>query len=130
MSRSIALRERVASERTVTVLTGISVAMPAAALFVGRVGPAEPAYLLLVAVGIGVPSAYDEFGAGVVPERLAVPVTAAAAVLVTVEFVAVYLAAVARPGLSPTFAGTTAFVVVAFGNLAVLAVRDRRPEQA
>lgn len=124
-----ALGERLASQRNVTILTAIAVALPAAYWFHTAFGDGPGDFLLLMAVAVGVPTAADLYGPDHGRLWRAVATTAVASVAVGAAFVGVYVLGTGPLSLSPFVASVMAFLVAELGPLAALrAFRTAREE--
>lgn len=110
--------------RNATILAAILVAAPVGYAFFQTVGGTAAGYLLTVTLGVGVPSAYDDYGPAEATVAAAVGWVLAASAVATVVFVGVYLAAVGQFGASPLLAAIAAVGVTDLGGLlALLALR-------
>ncbi|MCY4731188.1 hypothetical protein KY092_11545 [Natronomonas gomsonensis] len=119
------LRERVFTQRNVTIAVAVLLALPAAYLFHDRFGADAGDFLLLFTVGVGVPTAYDGFWEPYDRTWKAVAWVVVASLLAVVVFVGSYLIAVEGLSLSPFLGSVAAFVVAYPGILTFLAVRRR-----
>ena len=110
--------------RNAAILAAIGVALPAGWLFQAVVEPEQAAILLLLTVGVGVPTAHEGFG----PESVggAVAWVLAVSVAVTALFVGVYVAVRAVTGQVP--AAAAAFVLGYAGPAFVAGYLRRRPD--
>jgi len=122
------LAGRVATQRNLTILVAILVAVPAAYGFRSAFGGdgLGGSFLLLMTLAVGVPTAYDNHWPQYDRKWIAVGWVIAACVVATAEFVGLYLFGTAVLGLTPLVASVGAFLVTDLGNLAWLAVRKRR----
>ncbi|MFB6074318.1 MAG: hypothetical protein ABEJ89_04835 [Haloarculaceae archaeon] len=118
---AVSLRERVLTEQNVAILVAVVVAIPAAYLFAWQFDTQAGNFLLLAAIGVGVPSIYGTSfeGAG----RNVVLLVALLAAVAAASFTAIYLAGVAWLSIPPTFAALLAYLVTELGPRAVLAAR-------
>ncbi|MFC6973720.1 hypothetical protein ACFQL1_01965 [Halomicroarcula sp. GCM10025709] len=82
---------RLRDERTLTILTGICLAAPLSYLAQTVVALGDGLVLLLLLVGVGVPTAYDEYSPVDGGPARAVGWVAVASCVVTAEFVALVL---------------------------------------
>ena len=117
------LRERWLTPRTVTILVAVAVALPAAYLF-HVTSPAEQAdFLLLLVLGVGVPTALD----GTEPDSLpgVVARTIGACVVVGALFAVVYLGTLSVTGRFQ--AAVVAFVVSYVGPALAVGYLRRWP---
>lgn len=105
-TRLFSLRERLLTPRNAAILTAIAVALPAAYLVHTSFRAEQADFLLLLALGVGVPTALE----GAVPHSLtgAVALTLGACSVVAVLFAGVYALALSVAGQFPA-------AVVAFG---------------
>lgn len=122
------LAGRMATQRNLTILVAILVAVPAAYGFRTAFGGdgIGASFLLLMTLAVGVPTAYDDYWPQYDRAWLAVAWVLVACVVATAEFVGLYLLGTEVLGLSPLVASVGAFLVTDLGNLAWLAARKRR----
>lgn len=78
-----------------------------------------------MALAVGVPTAYDEYWPQYDQTWKAITWVLAACLLVTIEFVGLYLIGTEYVSLSPFSASIGAFPITDLGNLAWLSVRHR-----
>jgi len=116
---------RATTQRNVTIYVAILVSIPAAYLFQESVGGGGGDFLLLLALAVGVPTAYDEYWSPYDRTWKAVAWILVACVVAGLEFTGVYLVSVAALSLSPFAASAVAFLVTGLGNAAWLSVRRR-----
>ncbi|MFB6171225.1 MAG: hypothetical protein ABEJ23_01740 [Haloarculaceae archaeon] len=121
-SASTRLRDRVATQRNVTIVVAILVAVPTAYAVQSTVGSDAGGFLLLVTLAVGVPTAYDEYWPAYDRTWLAVAWVLAACAVAAVTFTALSLVGTAV-GLSPALAAGVAFLVTGLGGSALLARR-------
>jgi hypothetical protein len=122
-TRLSSLRERWLTPRNAGILAAVVVALPAAYLFHTAFRAEQADFLLLLALGVGVPTALD----GVGPDDLAgaVALTLGACAVVGVLFVGVYVATLSVAGQFP--AAVVAFVVSYVGPALAVGYLRRRP---
>lgn len=122
-TRLSSLRERLLTTRNAAILAAVAVALPAAYLFHAGFGAGQAGFLLLLALGVGVPTALD----GVAPDSLrgAVALTLGACAVVGVLFAGIYAVALSVAGQFP--AGVVAFVVTYVGPALVVGYLRRPP---
>jgi hypothetical protein len=121
-TRLSSLRERWLTTRNAAILAAVAVALPAAHLFRAGFGAGQAGFLLLLALGVGVPTALD----GVAPDSLsgAVALTVGACAVVGMLFAGIYAVALSVAGQFP--AAVVAFVVSYVGPALVVGYL-RRP---
>jgi hypothetical protein len=108
------------SRRTVTTVTAIAVALPSAYAFHGEFPGDESAVLLLIAVAVGVPRAFD-YGPEFERYRDCVFATLWTCSAVVVAYVACFVAGVDLLSVSPLLAGGLAFLAGVVGSVGILA---------
>lgn len=116
------LRERWLTPRNVTILTAIAVALPAAYLFHTSVRAEQADFLLLLALGVGVPTALEGFVGSL---REAVRLSLGACAVIAALFTGVYFATRSVAGEFP--AAVVAFVVSYLGPALVAGYLRSRP---
>ena len=120
------------SQRNVTILVAILVAVPVAYGFQMVVSGANlgGSFLLLMTLAVGVPTAYDEYWPKYDRTWNTIVWVVVACVVVTVEFTGLYLIGTGPGNLSPLFASVGAFLITELGNLAWLSVRKRQRDSS
>ncbi len=111
------LRDRLTAPRNAAILAAVAVAIPAAYGFHTAFDADQGDFLLLLALGVGVPTVHSQHG----PQEhilTAVAWVLGACAVVGLLFVAVYVAALSVTSTVP--AGAVAFLVAYLGPLAVL----------
>jgi hypothetical protein len=123
-TRLSSLRDRWLTPRNASILVAIAAALPAAYLFHTAFRAEQADFLLLLALGVGVPAALD----GVGPDDLAgaVALTLGACAAVGALFVGVYVAALSVAGQFP--AAAVAFAVGYVGPALAVGYLRRRPK--
>lgn len=116
------LRDRCTTPRNVAVLAAVAVAIPAAYGLHAAFEAEQGEFLLLLALGVDVPTVHDQYGP---QERVlaAVAWTIGACAVVGAGFVVVFVAALSVT--SSFFASAAAFLLAYLGPLAVLWVWNR-----
>jgi len=116
------------TQRNLTILTSILVAVPTAFVFQIQVAEGELAanFFLLMTLAVGVPSAYNDYWPQYDRSQKAIAWVLVAAVVATIEFTGLYLLGTEFMSLSPTVAAIGAFLVTDLGNLALLSARQRQ----
>ena len=116
------LRDRLTTPRNAAIIAAVAVAIPAAYGFQTVFDADQGEFLLLLALGVGVPTVHDQHGPH---ERIlaAVAWVLGACAVVGLLFVAVYVAALSVT--STVVASAVAFLVASLGPLAVLWVWNR-----
>ncbi|MFB6146196.1 MAG: hypothetical protein ABEJ08_00730 [Halobacteriaceae archaeon] len=127
-SESLTLPGWMTTQRNLTIFVAILVAVPIAYGFRMAVGGTDSGstFLLLMTLAVGVPTAYDEYWPHYDQTSDAVVWVVTACLVVTTEFTGLYLLGTELGDLSPRLAAIGAFLITDLGNLAALAVRDRR----
>ncbi len=122
------LSEWATTQRNLTIITSIIVAVPVASAFHLMTGSSSQAggFLLLMTLAVGVPSAYDEYWPQYDRTWKAIAWVLIAATVVTVEFVSFYFLGSDVLKLSAFYAAVGAFLVTDLGNLAWLIVRQNQ----
>lgn len=122
-TRLSSLRERWLTPRNAAILAAVAVALPAAYVFHASFRAEQADFLLLLALGVGVPTALD----GVGPDNPggAVALTLGVCAVVGVLFAGVYVLALSVAGQFP--AAVVAFVVSYAGPALVVGYLRRRP---
>lgn len=117
--------ERATTQRNVTIVVAILVAVPTAYAFRSAVpgGDSAADFLLLLTLAVAVPTAYDERWPRYDQTSTAVAWILGACLVATVAFAGLYLLGTAVVGLSPLFASVAAFLVTDLGGLALLSTR-------
>lgn len=115
------LRRRATSTRIVSTVTAVAVALPAAYTFHGHFPGDQSGLLLLVAVAVGIPSAFDEYGPAFERRRDCVFATLWVCSVVVVTYVGSFAAGIDTLGVSPFLASIVAFLVGFLGPVGVLA---------
>ncbi len=115
--RLAALRDRLTAPRNVAILAAVAVAIPAAYAFHTAFEADQGDFLLLLALGVGVPTVHDRYGPtdGVLA---AVAWVLGGCVVVGLAFVAVYVAMLSLT--SGFLASAVAFLVAYLGPLTAL----------
>ena len=115
------------SQRNLTIFVSIFTAFPLSYAFQSIVSEraAAGSFLLLVTLAVGVPTAYDEYWPHYEQTRKAITWVLAACLVVTIEFVGLYLIGTEYVRLSPFYASIGAFLITDLGNLAWLSIRMR-----
>lgn len=122
-TRLSSLRERWLTPRNAAILAAVAVALPAAYLFHTSFRAEQADFLLLLALGVGVPTALD--GVGPDSPSGAVALTLGVCAVVGVLFAGVYVLALSVAGQFP--AAVVAFVVSYVGPALVVGYLRRRP---
>lgn len=117
------LREWATTQRTVTTLAALLVAMPTAYAFRSAVGGIAGGFLLLWTLGVGVPSAYRNYWPTYDRTWRAVAWVLVACAVATVAFTGLHVVGTAVAGLSPFLAAVGAFLVTYLGTFALLSRR-------
>ena len=120
------IRERATTQRNVTILTAILVAVPVAYAFHLWSDAQQGEFLLLMILAVGVPTAFDDFHGPFDRTWKALLWILAACAVVTVEFVGLYVVSTDALGQSPFLASVGAFLVTTMLNLAWLLVSQRQ----
>lgn len=115
------LRQRVTSTRNVTIATAIAVALPAAYAFHSQLPGDQSGFLLLFAVAVGVPNAFDGYGPDFESRWNCVFATLWVSSAVVVAYVGSFVAGVDVLSVSPFLASILAFLVGLLGPMAALA---------
>jgi len=82
-------------------------------------------FFLLVTLAVGVPTAYDEYWPRYEQTWKAIGWILLACLVVTIEFIGLYVVGTEYATLTPLYASTGAFLVTDLGNLAWLSLRQR-----
>jgi hypothetical protein len=115
------------SQRNLTIFVSIFVAVPLSYAFQSIVFESASAgsFLLLVTLAVGVPTAYDEYWPQYDQTWKAIGWILIACVVVTIEFIGLYIVGTEYLDLTPLYASAGAFLVTDLGNLAWLSFRQR-----
>ncbi|MFA9516904.1 hypothetical protein ACERIT_06760 [Halopenitus sp. H-Gu1] len=115
------------TQRNLTIFVAILIAVPTAYAFQSMVsgGGSAGDFLLLMTLAVGVPTAYDEYWPRYTQTWKAIAWVLTACLVVTIEFVGLYLVGTEYVGVSPFYASIGAFLITDLGNLAWLSVRHR-----
>jgi hypothetical protein len=115
------------SQRNLTIFVSIFAALPLSYAFQSIVSESASAgsFLLLVTLAVGVPTAYDEYWPQYDQTWKAIGWILLACVVVTIEFVGLYIVGTEYINLTPLYASAGAFLVTDLGNLAWLSFRQR-----
>jgi hypothetical protein len=115
------------SQRNLTIFVSIFAALPLSYAFQSIVSGSASAgsFLLLVTLAVGVPTAYDEYWPQYDQTWKAIGWILLACVVVTIEFVGLYIVGTEYINLTPLYASAGAFLVTDLGNLAWLSFRQR-----
>ncbi|WP_318568670.1 hypothetical protein [Salinigranum marinum] len=119
------IRERIWAQRNVTIYTALLVALPITYAFSTVFGP-DGSFLLLLTVGVVVPTAYNECWPPYDRTWKAVGWTTVASMVAAVAFATAFTLAVRLFAASALVASGGAFVVTAVGGFASLARWRRR----
>lgn len=111
------------AQRQLTIFAGVAAALPTAYAFRSAFGSGAGSFLLLVTLGVAVPTAYDEYWPAYERARAAVAWILAACVVATAAFVACYLVATGAARLGATLGAAVAFVLTNLGGFALLGRR-------
>jgi hypothetical protein len=113
------IRQRLWTQRTLTVSVAILLALCGTYGF-GVVFDPDGSFLLLLTVGVVVPTLYDEYWPPYDRTWKAVCWVVGAAAVASAAFSALYWVGTELVGLSPLLASTAAFLVTTSGGIAVL----------
>lgn len=115
------------SQRNLTIFVSIFAAFPLSYAFQSIVSESASAgsFLLLVTLAVGVPTAYDEYWPQYDQTWKAIGWILLACVVVTIEFIGLYIVGTEYINLTPLYASAGAFLVTDLGNLAWLSFRQR-----
>lgn len=115
------------SQRNLTIFVSILAAVPLSYAFQSIVSEraAAGSFLLLVTLAVGVPTGYDEYWPHYDQVWKAIGWILLACLVVTIEFVGLYIVGTEYVNLTPLYASTGAFLVTDLGNLAWLLLRQR-----
>ena len=115
------------SQRNLTIFVSIFAAFPLSYAFQSIVSENASAgsFLLLVTLAVGVPTAYDEYWPQYDQTWKAIGWILIACVVVTIEFIGLYIVGTEYINLTPLYASSGAFLVTDLGNLAWLSFRQR-----
>ena len=115
------------SQRNLTIFVSIFAAFPLSYAFQSIVSEraAAGSFLLLVTLAVGVPTAYDEYWPQYDQTWKAIGWILIACVVVTIEFIGLYIVGTEYINLTPLYASTGAFLVTDLGNLVWLSLRQR-----
>jgi hypothetical protein len=122
---STGLRERTVTQRNITIAVAILVAVPTAYGFHLWSGAEGGDFLLLMLLGVGVPTAFDEFKENVPDTLPAVAWVLGACLVVTVEFAGLYVIGTEALGVSPFRASVGTFLLVWAMNHSYLVVTSQ-----
>jgi hypothetical protein len=122
---STGLRERAMTRRNLTILVAIVVAVPTAYAFHVWSGAEGGDFLLLMLLGVGVPTAFDEFKQGVTDTLPAVGWILGASLVVTIEYAGLYVIGTETLGVSSFRASVGTFLLVWAMNHSYLVVQSR-----
>lgn len=117
------IREWATTQRTITTLTAIVVAIPTANVFQSTADGIAGSFFLLTALAVGVPTAYDDYWPTYDRTWKAVAWVLVACALTTIAFTALYVGGTAIAAAPPFLAAIGAFLLVYFGTPVVLSVR-------
>lgn len=117
-------RSLLLTQRNLTIAMAVFMALPITYAFAETFGAAG-AFLLLVTVGVGVPTAYDAYWPGYERTDTALAWIVLAAVVAAVEYTALFYGGVAVLDLDARLASGGAFLLTTAGNYALLAARSR-----
>jgi hypothetical protein len=120
-SHHSSLRDRLATRRNLTIATATAVAIPAAYLAHSQFAVDEANFLLLLAVAVGVPTAFDAYGPEFERAGATLLATVATCLAAAGTFVGIYLLGTQTLSLSPFLAAVGAFLVAHLGPLAAFA---------
>lgn len=123
-STSDSVRNRPTTQRNVAICTAILMAIPVSIGFQTWAGPDAGGFLLLMLLGIGVPTGFDDYHQGFDDTWHSVAWALLASSIVAVEFVSLFLLSTGL-GQSPTAASVGAFLVASATNVVYLIVRHR-----
>jgi hypothetical protein len=123
-TRTSRLRNWLTDQQQLVTLAAILVALPASYAFRATFGEFPGSFLLLVLLGVFVPTAYDDYWPRYDRTWKAVAWTLVACAVTATVFVGGYLVGEAA-GIGPLLAGLAAFLVTSLGGFAVLAARGR-----
>ena len=115
---------RATTQRNVSISTAIVVAVPLAYAFTLTFGY-QGSLLLLLTLGLGVPTAYDDYWPAYDETRKTVVWVIVACGIAAVEFTGFYVIATAPLGLSSFVGSIGAFLLTWTTNLSWLVVRQR-----
>ncbi|WP_251330621.1 hypothetical protein [Haloplanus pelagicus] len=115
------------SQRNLTIFVSIFAAFPLSYAFESIVSGSASAgsFLLLVTLAVGVPTAYDEYWPQYDQTWKAIGWILTACVVVTIEFIGLYIVGTEYLDLTPLYASAGAFLVTDLGNLVWLSLRQR-----
>lgn len=115
------------TQRNLTIFVAIIVAVPMVYAVQSIVGGSELSgdFLLLMALAVGVPTAYDEYWPYYDQTWKAIMWICVTCVVATIEFTSLYLVGTEFVNLPPLFASISAFLITDLGNLAWLSIRQR-----
>jgi len=115
------------SQRNLTIFVSIFAAFPLSYAFQSIVSENASAgsFLLLVTLAVGVPTAYDEYWPQYDQTWKAIGWILIACVVVTIEFIGLYIVGTEYLDLTPLYASAGAFLVTDLGNLVWLSLRQR-----
>lgn len=114
------LRDRLRTQRNATVCTAVLLALPVTYAFGAAFG-FDGSFLVLLTVGVVVPTLYDEYWPPYDETWKAVCWIVVASTLLSVAFTILYWVGVRLVALSPLPASTGSFLVTTVGCLALLA---------
>ena len=115
------LRQMLMRPANVTVVTAIAVAIPTAYAFHGHFPGDQSGFLLLFAVGVGVPGAFDSYGPDFEQLWDCVFATLWVCAAVVVAYIGIFAAGLDILELSPFLASTLAFLCSFLGPVVGLA---------
>ncbi|RLM90974.1 hypothetical protein D3D02_04235 [Halobellus sp. Atlit-38R] len=124
-TRPAAVYRWLTAQRQLTIFTAIALALPTAYAFQSRVGTDTGGFLLLLLLGVGVPTAYDEYWPPYDRAWQAILWTVLVGAVAAAEFTAFYLIGTDVLGLAPRSSTAGAFLLTGLQNLAFLTVRRR-----
>ncbi|WP_435183950.1 hypothetical protein [Halobellus sp. EA9] len=113
------------AQRQLTIFAGVAAALPAAYAFRSAYGSGPGSFLLLVTLGVVVPTAYDEYWPAYDRAGAAVAWILVACAVAATAFVACYLVGTEAAGLGSTPSAAVAFLATDLGGFALLAVGRR-----
>lgn len=116
------IREWATTQRTITTLTAIIVAIPVANVFQSNTDDIAGSFFLLTALAVGIPAAYEDHWAEYDRTWKAVAWILVACALTTIVFTALYVAGTAIAGAPSFLVVIGAFLLVYFGTPILLSV--------
>lgn len=113
------LRDRLWTKRNLTISTAIGIGLLVSYGFSLAFG-SDGSFLLLLTVGVVVPTLYDEYWPPYNQASKAVGWIVGVSAVASGAFVSLYWVGTERAGLSPLLASTAAFLLTTIGGIAVL----------